>query len=66
MPKFDYSHIVGMLLGKPIYESFKRQDDDSRYIFDRVAQCDSEGCPLWQIRQDEILLEPGLIYKKAS
>ncbi len=59
-----YGRAIGSHLGKPIYESFK--DQDKTYIFDRLAQCDSEGCPLDQVKHDELLLQPGLIYKKAS
>lgn len=66
MHKYDYSRTIGTLLGKPIYESFQRQEDDTQFVFDRLARCDSEGCPLDQVKQDEILLAPGLIYKKAS
>ena len=66
MHKYDYSRTVGMLLGKPIYESFKKQEANTQYIFDRLAKCDSEGCPLDQVKKDELLLSPGLIYKKAS
>ena len=66
MNKFDYGRAIGSLLGKPIYESFKEQENGSKYIFDRLAQCDAEGCPLDQVKRDELLISPGLIYKKAS
>lgn len=66
MHKFDYGRPIGSLLGKPIYESFKEQDNGIQYIFDRLAQCDTEGCPLDQVKKDELLIVPGLIYKKAS
>lgn len=66
MYKFDYGRPIGSLLGKPIYESFKEQENDIQYIFDRLAQCDTEGCPLDQVKKGELLITPGLIYKKAS
>lgn len=55
---------IGSHLGRPIYETF--QDQGTTYIFDRLAQCDEEGCPLDQVKRDELLLNPGLIYRKAS
>ena len=51
-------------MGKPIYESF--QEQDRKYVFDRLAKCDDEGCPLDQVKEGELLINPGLIYKKAS
>jgi hypothetical protein len=51
-------------MGKPIYESF--QEQETRYVFDRLAKCDDEGCPLDQVKTGELLVTPGLIYKKAS
>ncbi len=59
-----YGPSIGSHLGKPIYEFF--QEQDICYIFDRLAQCDTEGCPLDQVKKNELLLNPGLIYKKAS
>lgn len=64
MNSFEYGRAIGSHLGKPIYESIKEQD--TTYIFDRLAQCDAEGCPLDQVKKDELLLNPGLIYKKAG
>ncbi len=55
---------IGSHLGKPIYQFFEEQD--TRYVFDRLAECDDEGCPLDQVKKDELLLNPGLIYKKVS
>lgn len=66
MQKYNYGRPIGSLLGKPIYESFNEEDNGAQYIFDRLAQCDTEGCPLDQVKKDELLLTPGLIYKKAS
>lgn len=55
---------IGSHLGKPIYESIT--DQDVTYIFDRLAECDTEGCPLDQVKRGELLLQPGLIYRQAS
>ena len=71
MPKKDnavnkpqYGRAIGSHLGKPIYESI--QEEETRYTFDRLAKCDDEGCPLDQVKKNELLVNPGLIYKKAS
>ncbi len=55
---------IGSHLGKPIYKTV--ENDGVTYIFDRLAECDSEGCPLDQLASNEMLLPPGLIYRKAS
>lgn len=54
---------VGTLFGKPIFESII--SDDKRYVFDRLAECDAEGCTLDQLEANEILIRPGLIYRQA-
>ena len=41
MHKRKYGRLIGSLLGKPIYESFEEADDGARYVFERLAQCDS-------------------------
>ena len=64
MNKPRYGRAIGSHLGKPIYESF--QEQDTKYVFDRLAKCDTEGCPLDQVKENELLVNPGLIYKKAS
>ena len=58
-----FGRAIGSHLGKTIYESFK--DQGVTYIFDRLATCDDEGCPLDQVKHGELLLQPGLIYKQA-
>lgn len=64
MSKTNYGRAIGSHMGKPIYESF--QEQETRYVFDRLAKCDDEGCPLDQVKAGELLVNPGLIYKKAS
>jgi hypothetical protein len=59
--KREYGPAIGSHLGKPIYESIDQQD--THYVFDRLAECDRDGCPLDQLKKDEILFTPGLIYK---
>lgn len=63
--KREYGPAIGSHLGKPIYESITEQGG-RRYVFDRLAKCDRDGCPLDQLRKNELLLNPGLIYRKAS
>lgn len=55
---------IGTHLGKPIYKTIVRNDEE--YVFDRVAQCDAEGCPLDQLNKGEVLFRPGLIYRRTS
>jgi len=62
--KSQYGRAIGIHMGKPIYESF--QEQDRTYVFDRLAKCDDEGCPLDQVKEGELLVNPGLIYRKAS
>ena len=59
-----YGPSIGTHLGKPIYKSIEA--NGIKYHYDRKAECDTEGCPLQQLASNEILFNPGLIYKKAS
>jgi hypothetical protein len=59
-----YGPCIGTHLGKPIYKSI--ESDGVVYAYDRKAECDAEGCPLQQLANNEILFNPGLIYKQAS
>jgi len=59
-----YGPKIGLHLGKPIYKSIER--NGYRYEYDRLAHCDEEGCPLDQLNQNEVLINPGLIYRMAS
>lgn len=56
--------MVGTHLGKPIYEMI--ENDGTVFRYDRVAQCDHDGCPLDQLHKDEVMLKTGLIYKKTG
>ena len=64
MDKPTYGPSIGSHLGKPIYETI--ESDGVKYDYDRKAECDTEGCPLQQLTKNEVLFNPGLIYKKAS
>ena len=59
-----YGRKIGSHLGKPIYESIAR--NGYKYVYDRLAECDSDGCPLDQLKQNEVMFNPGLIYRQAS
>lgn len=61
--KSVFGPTVGTHLGKPIYQSI--ESDGIRYNFNRMAICDSDGCPLQQLSANELMLNPGLIYSKA-
>jgi len=62
--KRQYGEKIGSHLGKPIYKTIVQFEQ--KYIFDRLAQCDRDGCPLDQLNKNEIMFEPGLIYRQAS
>ena len=61
MVKREYGEKIGSHLGQPIYKTITQFE--KRYVFDRLAKCDVEGCPLDQLHKDEILFIPGLIYR---
>ena len=52
---------VGTLFGKPIFESIEVQD--STYVFDRIARYEDGEFPLDRLSANELLVEPGLIYR---
>ena len=37
-----------------------------KYNFERMAECDMDGCPLQQLAANEVMFNPGLIYTKVS
>lgn len=64
MSKPVYGPPIGSHLGKPIFSSVETEEG-SKYIFDRLAECDRDGCPLDQLSKNELMFNPGLIYKPA-
>ena len=63
MNKLVYGPPIGSHLGKPIYSTV--QSEGHTYVFDRLAKCDADGCPLDQLRKNEVMFHPGLIYRAA-
>ena len=63
MSERRFGNPIGTHLGKPIYDFIVQSG--KKYIFDRLAECDRDGCPLDQLRKGELLFSPGLIYKKS-
>lgn len=63
MQKSVYGPTVGSHLGKPIFQSIV--SDGIKYNFDRMAECDSDGCPLQQLSSNELMFNPGLIYSRV-
>ena len=53
---------IGQYLGRPIFEAIRRSEET--LIFDRIAHAEDDGFPLDQLRRNEILLIPGLIYRR--
>ena len=64
MNKSVYGPTVGTHLGKSIYKTI--ESEGIKYNFERMAECDSDGCPLQQLARNEVMFNPGLIYKKVS
>ncbi len=62
MIKRKFGPAIGSHLGKPIYKTISQSE--KTYIFDRLAKCDRDGCPLDQLEKGELLFNPGLIYKE--
>lgn len=52
---------IGNYMGKPIFECIEVQDDV--YVFDRIARYGDDEFPLDQLAANELLVEPGLIYR---
>lgn len=63
MSKPVYGPPIGTHLGKPIFSTI--ESENGKFIFDRLAECDRDGCPLDQLKKDELLFQPGLIYRPA-
>jgi len=55
---------VGTHLGKPIRKTI--ESEGTVFQYDRLADCDNDGCPLDQLNKDEVMLKAGLIYKKTG
>ena len=64
MKSKSYGPVIGSHLGKDIFETV--EDDAHKYVFDRIAEGDDDGYPLNQLKRNEVLFEPGLIYREAS
>lgn len=64
MKRKIYGPVIGSHLGREIFETV--EEDSHKYIFDRIAEGDDDGYPLNQLKKNEVLFEPGLIYKQAS
>ncbi len=60
--KRSYGRPIGSHLGKPIYETITTDEQKFEYV--RLATCDSDGCPLYQLETNEVMFNPGLIYKR--
>lgn len=63
MNKINYE-TVGTHLGKAIRKTI--ESDGNIFQYDRVADCDRDGCPLDQLNKDEVMLKAGLIYKRTA
>ncbi len=55
---------LGDYLGHPIYQTFETQN--TIYVFDRIAENIDGEFPLDQLKKNELLVMPGLIYRPKS
>lgn len=55
---------VGNYLGHPIAEKITTRNGN--YIFDRIAEHIDGEYPLSQLNKDELLIRPGLIYRRET
>ena len=61
----DKGPSIGTYLDRDIPEWFDKAGE--RFIYDRIAVNDTDGAtPLAQLRPDEFVVAPGLIYRRAS
>ncbi len=52
---------VGDYMGQPIYQTFESRN--GTYVFDRIARNVDGEFPLEQLKKNELLVKPGLIYR---
>jgi len=64
MQHLVYGPQIGSHLGKAIYETIESEDTKLQYV--RKASCEIDGCSLEQLKQDEVMINPGLIYRKIA
>jgi len=51
-------------MGRPIFASCDHSG--TTYIFDRIADCDAEEIFVQDLKESEIFIQPGLIYRKTA
>lgn len=61
-----YGNCIGSHLGRAIYDVLEDAEANQKFIFVRIASGDSDGYPLDQLKSNEVLFYPGLIYKKQA
>lgn len=59
-----HGQAIGNYLGRPIFESIEVHDE--AYVFDRIAQYEDDEFPLDRLSANELLVEPGLIYRQKD
>jgi len=61
-----YGHRIGSHLGRAIYDEIEDADSNIKLVFVRIATGDADGYPLDQLKSNEVLFYPGIIYKKSA
>ncbi|NNG11804.1 MAG: hypothetical protein HKM88_00990 [Halobacteria archaeon] len=52
---------IGDYMGQPIYQTI--ESHKGTYVFDRIAENVDGEFPLEQLKKNELLIRPGLIYR---
>jgi hypothetical protein len=55
---------LGNYMGQPIYQTFESRN--GTYVFDRIAENVDGEFPLEQLKKNELLVKPGLIYRSKG
>jgi hypothetical protein len=56
--------VIGDFMGRPIFKSLEQSG--TAYEFDRLANCDADGCFIQDLKNSELFVKPGLIYRRKG
>ncbi len=56
--------VIGDFMGKPIFQSLEQSG--ASYEFDRVASCDADEFFIQDLKDSELFVVPGLIYRRKG
>lgn len=56
--------VIGDFMGKPIFQSLEQSG--TSYEFDRLATCNADECYIQDLKNSELFVRPGLIYRRKG